>query len=363
MRDSGKRTFLAKGQLAVLPLLYAANCAFRTIFCTEGECFAFFRPRSAEQKSGITDRALEAKMLCRDHYGMATVVTPKLTLDESVIGHPAGVPLFLKAIVLTGLIVLVYARILADLAYDWWNNPAWSQGMLIPPFALYLAWLQRHVTLARRAAPSNSGLLLVAFACVVFLVGKLAVEFFLMRISFVLVLVGIIATFWGIARLRTLAFPLLLLCTMVPLPMIVYNSLAAPLQLFASDLATQLAQMLGVSVYRDGNIIHLATTSLGVVEACSGLNSLSALIVASLLLGYLLCPALLPRLLLVAISMPLAVAVNVLRVAGTAVLADYNYEFAMGFYHSFSGWLVFVGGFGVLYLIAKLTNRLFASNR
>jgi exosortase len=149
----------------------------------------------------------------------------------------------------------------------------------------------------------------------------------------------------------------------VPLPMIVYNSLAAPLQLFASEIATQLAQMLGVSVYRDGNIIHLAHTSLGVVEACSGLNSLSALIVASLLLGYLFCSRFLSRLLLVLISAPLAIAVNILRVTGTAVLADYNYEFAMGFYHSFSGWLVFVAGFGVLYLFAKAANRLLESPR
>jgi exosortase len=292
---------------------------------------------------------------------MATVVSPKLTPNESAMSSWAGILLFLKVLAVALVTCLVYARVLTDLAYDWWNNPAWSQGMLIPPFAMYLAWLRRQMTLVHPVQPANSGLLLIALACMVFLLGKLAVEFFLMRISFVLLLTGIIATFWGFARLRTLAFPLLLLCTMVPLPMIVYNSLASPLQLFASDLATQMAQILGVSVYRDGNVIHLATTSLGVVEACSGLNSLSALIVASLLLGYLLCSRITPRVLLVAISVPLAIAVNILRVTGTAVLADYNYEFAMGFYHSFSGWLVFVAGFGVLYLIAKIANYLFDS--
>jgi exosortase len=294
---------------------------------------------------------------------MATFVSREVKPDPSVSTSRPGIRFYAQVIILVSLILLIYARVLADLAYDWWVYPAWSQGMLIPPFALYLAWLRRSATLAQPIRPANSGLLVIALSCITFLVGKLSVEFFLMRISTVILLTGIIATFWGIARLRTLAFPLLLLCTMVPLPMIVYNSLAAPLQLFASDVSTQLAQLLGVSVYRDGNIIHLAYTSLGVAEACSGLNSLSALIVAGMLLGYLLCTRLFSRVFLVAIAVPLAIAVNILRVTGTAVLADYNQELAMGFYHSFSGWLVFVAGFGALYLIAKAANYFMDSTR
>jgi len=140
---------------------------------------------------------------------------------------------------------------------------------------------------------------------------------------------------------------------MVPLPVIVYNAMSTPLQLLASDIATSLAQGLGVTVYRDGNIINLARISLGVEEACSGLNSLSALMVGGLLLGYLQCTRLRTRTLLFALTIPLSIAVNILRVTGTAVIADYHQEFAMGFYHSFSGWLVFLGGFGILYVLAN----------
>src|SRR5207248_354562 len=139
------------------------------------------------------------------------------------------------------------------------------------------------------------GPILTALACCMFVMGKLASEFFMMRLSFVVLLAGLIWTFWGSQRLRTLTFPLLLLATMVPLPVMVYNSLAAPLQLFASDVATRIAQTLGISVFRDGNIIQLASGSLGVAEACSGLNSLSALVVGSLLLGYLFCSSLAGR--------------------------------------------------------------------
>jgi exosortase len=162
-----------------------------------------------------------------------------------------------------------------------------------------------------------------------------------------------------LARLRTLAFPLLLLATMVPLPGILYNALAAPLQLLASDIAAQIAQAFGVSVFRDGNILELAGISLGVAEACSGLNSLSALVVGSVLLGYLVCEQLASRVLLFLLAAPLAVAVNIARVAGTALLADWNNAFALGFYHSFSGWMVFLVGFGLLYVSARILHAVF----
>jgi exosortase len=266
--------------------------------------------------------------------------------------------LWLEIGVTVALIAALYSFILPDLAWEWWTVEASSYGMLIPPIALYLVWVRRETILAIPAQPDGSGLTLVAAACLVFLLGQLAAEFFLARISFVLLLAGLTWTFWGSARLKAVAFPFILLLTMVPLPGLVYNSVAAPLQLLASTTATDIAQFLGVSIYRDGNIIHLATTSLGVAEACSGLNSLSSLVVGSLLLGYLEEASITGRILLTLLSVPLAIGVNVVRVAGTAVLADYRPEYAMGFYHLFSGWLVFVMGFGMLWLLGKLIFRL-----
>jgi exosortase len=269
---------------------------------------------------------------------------------------------WLQVAFLVALITVLYGQVLADLARDWWTEPSLSHGLLIPPLALYIAWIYRNQTFAQKAAPDNRGLWLVGTACLLYVLGKLGAEFFLPRMSFVILLSGLVWTFWGYPRLRTLAFPLLLLATMVPLPVIFYNAIATPLQLFASDVATNLAQMLGVAVYRDGNVIHLAHVSLGVEEACSGLNSLSALMVASLLLGFLFCPQVSVRVILFALSIPLSIAVNVVRVTGTAVIADFHEEFAMGFYHSFSGWLVFIGGFAILYLTARGLNWL-AKNR
>lgn len=265
----------------------------------------------------------------------------------------------IKAVIVAALTAVLFSKTLFDMALDWWNEPAWSQGMLLPPLALYVAWINRQRTLSYAAAQDRRGLGLAGFACLLYLLGVCASEFFMMRVSFVVFLAGLVWTFWGMPRLRSLNFPFLLLLTMIPLPVMIYNSLTVPLQLLASDLATRIAQTFGTSVYRDGNIIQLAGTSLGVVEACSGLNSLSALIVGSVLLGFLVCTSLTSRILLISSAMPLAIGVNILRVAGTAMLADHNREFAEGFYHLFSGWLVFVAGFGILYGSARLLHGLF----
>ena len=261
---------------------------------------------------------------------------------------------WVKTAVVAALMWILFGTVLIDMANDWWTDPTLSQGLLIPPLALYIAWIRWHTTFSLPPAPDWWGFLLTGGACLVFIIGKLAAEFFLTRISFVILLAGLVWTFWGMPRLKTLAFPLLLLATMVPLPVIVDSAVSAPMQLFASDVATRVVQFLGVSVFRDGNIIYLAHVSLGVERACSGLSSLSALLVGSLLLGFLQCSRPVTRILLFASSIPISIGVNALRVSGTAVLADYDERFAMGFYHSFSGWLVFLLGFASLYLFCML---------
>lgn len=248
---------------------------------------------------------------------------------------------------------LLYTRIAVDLFNDWWTQPNLSQGLLIVPFAAYIAWVRRARTLSIPKRPSPRGLCLITIACLLYATGLVGAEFFLLRISLLVLMAGFCWTFWGLPRLRTLTFAMLLLATAIPLPAIVYNSAAAPLQLLASDLAASIAQGLGVTVYRDGNIINLAHMSLGVEEACSGLNSLSAMLAASVLLGFLFCRRIPSRCTLVLLSVPVAVAANVIRVAGTAVLADYNEQFARGFYHMLAGWLIFLIGFSGLYAIAK----------
>jgi exosortase len=260
--------------------------------------------------------------------------------------------------IITGLTILVYAHILMDLFNDWWTLPNLSYGLLIPPLAGYLLWLERPRILTLPAKPDNRGLYVVAAAIFLLIIGNIAAEFFLQRISFVVLLVGLVWTFWGKARLKASAFPLLLLVTMVPLPKIVYERLSTPLQTLASDWATRLIQAIGVSAYSEGNVIRLANITLGVEEACSGLNSLSAMVVSALLLAFMLCRRASARTVVLILAVPLCIFVNIMRIAGTATIADHDARFAIGFYHMFSGWVIFLGGFGLLFSAARIASWL-----
>jgi exosortase len=263
----------------------------------------------------------------------------------------------LLAIPVMTLLWLMYASAMAGLARDWWTEESSSYGMLIPPVAAYIAWMRRKQVFSIPAKEDGRGLALIILSCLLFVIGQLGAEFFLTRESVVFLLAGLIWCFWGTSRLQALSFPLVLLTTMAPLPNLIYNKLGIPLQLFSSAIATNILYLFGVSIYRDGNILQLPNITLGVAEACSGLRSISALSVGAILVGFVTCDRLRTRVLLVMLAFPVAIGLNVVRIAGTAVLATYQAELAMGFYHSFSGWLVFLVSCGVLLVIARGLHR------
>jgi exosortase len=257
------------------------------------------------------------------------------------------------------LMVAIYGPTLVGLFNEWWASPTQSQGLVIVPFAIVVAWLRRGFVTSVVPGRELRGLLLTGIACVMHLLGQAAAGNYVSQVSFVLLLAGIIWTFWGIGRLRALVLPLLLLFSAIPLPGLVYATLSMPLQLLASRVACHVAEFLGVAVFREGNIIHLATLSIGVWEACSGLNSLSALVAGAVLMGFVLCRLPLTRTVLCIAAVPVAVTANIVRITGTAVLSDRHPEYAMGFYHAFSGWLVFAVGTMCLYGTAVALRRLF----
>ena len=250
------------------------------------------------------------------------------------------------------LLAALYWDVIPSMVDVWMTDDAYSHGVLIPPLAAYIAWMQRDEILAEPAQQNAGGLILTALGCVTLLLGKIGAEFFLSRISIVIILTGIVLTFWGLRRLQRLLFSLILLATMVPLPQIVYNKMATPLQLFSSAVASSSLQAMGIPVYRDGNIMNLAEISLGVAEACSGLRSMSSLTVLGLVIGFFICRTTWARVLLVALAIPTAIFMNVVRIVATALMAREDPALAEGFFHSFSGWIVFLCGFAILYGIA-----------
>src|SRR5581483_8883832 len=182
-------------------------------------------------------------------------------------------------------LALLYWRTVRDFGVEAWTDPHSSQGLLIPPICAFLAWTRREETLSAPAVHDPRGLWLLGLGCLILLTGIVGAEAFLARISGVLVLTALILAFWGAKRLTSLAFPLILLATAIPLPALVQNALSGRLQLLSSLLSADLAGLLGLSVFREGNILNLSGITLGVFEACSGLNSLLAMTAGSMLVG------------------------------------------------------------------------------
>jgi exosortase len=253
----------------------------------------------------------------------------------------------------------LYAPVVVKLVHDWANDDNYSHGFLIVPLALYFAWERREKLAQAASRPSVLGLAAIVGALALVIVGRLGAELFLTRISLIVMAAGAILFLHGWKHLRILAFPILLLLLMVPLPAIIFNQVAFPLQLLASKVGTVAIQACAVPVLREGNVIVLANTSLEVAEACSGIRSLVSLLTLGIVYGYFADPRPAVRTIIALSTIPIAIAANAARVAGTGVLAHYyGPEAAQGFFHTFSGWLVFVVAFMLLFLVVRILARI-----
>ena len=246
----------------------------------------------------------------------------------------------------------VYCHVIAKLVIDWWQIPDYSHGFLVPVFAAYLLWAKRETLLNTRVAPTWAGIVVVALALVVLLLGEFGAELFLSRISLVICLVGLVRGFGVSQLLSDLRFVVLVLFLAGPIPSIVFNEIALPLQLVASKLASVLLHTFGVPALREGNIIEIPAMKLEVAEACSGIRSLVSLFTLAVFYGYFLEKTFPRRAILACASVPIAIAANAVRIFGTGLLVEYwDPEKALGFFHQFSGWVMFLVSLGTLSIV------------
>ncbi len=250
----------------------------------------------------------------------------------------------------------LYAPVLVKLGQDWWQNPNYSQGFLIPPLAAYLVWEKRQTLAETPARPSSWGLLLAACAAGLLFLGSLGAELFLTRISLVLMLAALVVFLGGWQWLRRVSFPLAVLLLMIPIPEIIFNELALPMQLAATRMAGSFLGSVGIPVFLEGNLIELPhNVTLEVAEACSGIRSLMALVALGVIYAHFADSRRAVRWILIAATFPIAVIANGLRIAGTGILTYWiGQDAAEGYFHIFSGWLVFISAFLLLVALHKL---------
>ena len=292
-----------------------------------------------------------------------------------------------QAIAISFAIVFAYATVLVKLFQDWWNDENYSHGLLIPFIIGYIIWSQRDKL---AVIPARSSLFwggaAVIFALFALWAGVAGAELYTQRLSLILILAGVTVYFWGFTLLRMLLVAFGLLFLAMPIPAIVFNKIAFPLQLFASRCAVWSMSMLGIPVLRQGNIIELKplnsfdTKKLEVVEACSGIRSLMTLLTLAVVFAYFThAPSddgngngggagkrfgwlksywFWRAVILVSSAIPIAILTNAFRVSGTGVLAHYyGTAVADGFFHSFSGWAIYIVAFILLFGIGMILDR------
>jgi exosortase len=261
------------------------------------------------------------------------------------------------------LVVLIgwlYSSILYHLIGQWWQDPNFSHGFFVPLFSAFVVWQDRSRLARLPVIPSSWGLLIVACALFVLIVGVMGAELFLSRISLLILIAGLVIYFLGWNYFRTMLFPWAFLILMIPIPAIIFNQITFPLQLLASKVASVVLPPLGVPVLREGNVISLPAMVLEVAEACSGIRSLLSLTTLAIIYGYLMETRNSVRIGLALASLPIAVAANSLRIVGTGLLVQYwDPEKAEGFFHLFSGWLIFVISLLMLFLFHRVLRLLF----
>ena len=284
------------------------------------------------------------------------------TLPDRFSGPAARRYPWWQVAVLVVLIGWLYSSILYHLVGQWWQDPNFSHGFFVPLFSAFVVWQDRSRLAAVPLTPSSWGLLIVVVALCVLILGVMGAELFLSRVSLLLLVAGLIIFFLGWNYFRAVLFPWAFLVLMIPIPAIVFNQITFPLQLLASKVAATVLPILGVPVLREGNVINLPAMALEVAEACSGIRSLLSLTTLAIIYGYLMEPRNSVRVLLALASLPIAVAANSFRIVGTGLLVQYwDPEKAEGFFHLFSGWLIFVISLLMLFLFHRIM-RLFWRN-
>jgi exosortase len=288
-----------------------------------------------------------------------------------------------RALAITSVVLFAYATVLVRLSHDWWTDENYSHGLLIPFIIGYILWFERDTFAKAASRPSFSiGLAAILFALFALWAGVAGAELYMQRLSFVLILAGLVVYFWGVLVLRIVLVPLGLLLLSIPIPAILFNKIAFPLQLFASHCAVWAMRLLGIPVLRQGNIIELkplntlTTQKLEVVQACSGIRSLMTLMTLAVVFAYFTHPrpkhptvttkrfawlrtyAFWRSTILLLSPIPIALLTNAFRVSGTGVLAHYyGTKVADGFFHSFSGWVIYVAAFILLFCVGWILDR------
>ncbi len=238
--------------------------------------------------------------------------------------------------------LFLYYPVISKLIADWSNDPNYSHGFIIPIISAYLIWERNESLKGIALYPSGFGLLILIGGLFLYILGYVGAELFTMRVSMLVVMAGLIISNFGLPLFKAVLLPYGYLYFMIPLPYILYDSIAFPLKLFVAEYSVLALQKINIPVYREGNIIMLPQITLEVADACSGIRSLISLLALGVAFAYFSQKTRMKKIILVLSTVPIAVLANAIRVIGTGILAHfYGQGAAEGFFHEFAGLAIF----------------------
>lgn len=274
--------------------------------------------------------------------------------------------LIIRFIILFVLLLCTYYPIIPGLVNVWLEDSNNSHGLLVPLIAGFFAYQKRddlkkyitnmdnqqhHFWTVTFGLIVFTGSLLIY---VLFYIGHIA---FISRLMLIFSLISLVWYYFGLGLVRIVLFPLLFLLFMIPVPVSFINHITLPMKTVATNMAVPLIKLFGVPLIQEGNIIHLTTCTLEVAEACSGIRSMTSMLMLGFFFAYMTNGNNYKKIILVLLSPVIAILANILRIMGTGILANtYGQTVARGYVHDISGYLVFIFGFTGLFFLFKLLN-------
>ncbi len=258
---------------------------------------------------------------------------------------------FIGPFIILAFLILLYFPTFQWIVNSWLHSSYYSHGFLIIPIAAFIAWTRRGEL--RQAAPSRIGIWVLIAGLALYVSGVLYASDFLRALSFLVVISGLVLYFRGRKTFRALAFPICFLIFMIPSPSL--DMIGYWLQSFSAQSSAWVISQFGIPVTRTGAEIHLGNASFVVGMACSGLNSLIALLALAALFAYVLKRPFVKKVVLFALSVPVALFANLLRLV-TLLLIGHHWgsDYATGFMHTAFSPLFFIVSLVCLVLVARL---------
>ncbi len=248
------------------------------------------------------------------------------------------------------LFALLYFNTFRDLVGVWSSDQDYGHGFLIFPISLYLLWRRKDDLLSQPIHPSRWGIGILIFWAVLYAVGSIGKISTIEDLSMLFFPIGAVAVLINWYAARIFLFPSFFMIFMFPIPSEIYTRVTNPLLLVSTTMSFHILNALHLPVLQEGNLLNLPNYTMQVVLACSGIRSLLSILALAFLLGYLMTPSNILRLVFFMISVPIAMLGNVFRITVTALLAYFvSPDAAEGYSHTFAGLVTFGLSFILLY--------------